>query len=113
MGIRKPAINIGSAVVVVALLITACSGDHQDPESGGPSTADRVQRCLGDEVDTVASDVFGGLTQDEARRQAETFGLTFRVLGRDGACLGRDEDLRFDRLNVVLREGKVVEAARF
>ncbi len=55
---------------------------------------------------------FVGLTPDEARSLAGKRGLEVRVLGGDGSCAGRTDDLRTDsRVNLYLERGRVKTAA--
>lgn len=58
-------------------------------------------------------DGYVGLTEAEAREQAEADGYEVRVLLRDGVPFGRDDDLRTGRLNLVLYDDEVRAAALF
>ncbi len=51
-----------------------------------------------------------GLTVEEARRQVEAQGYTFRVIVQDGHWFAVTADLRTDRVNVEVAAGKVVRA---
>jgi hypothetical protein len=48
-----------------------------------------------------------GLTEAEAERMAVDAGWGFRVVERDGEGLARTDDLRLDRVNVVVTGGVV------
>ena len=54
-----------------------------------------------------------GLPLDEAQDRAKAAGLTLRVLGTDGDCVDRTDDLRSDRVNFYVEHGTVRSAARF
>jgi len=51
-----------------------------------------------------------GLTVEQARRQAEAQGYTFRIILQDGKSFVVTADLRSDRVNVEVAAGKVVRA---
>lgn len=55
---------------------------------------------------------FVGLSEDEAAERVTTSG-GLRVVARDGECLGRNDDFRTDRVNVIVQDGIVVWAGRF
>jgi hypothetical protein len=59
------------------------------------------------------ADGYVGLTEAEARQRAEADGRTVRVLARDGRVLGRTDDLRTDRVNLILFDDEVRAAALF
>lgn len=71
-----------------------------------------VQQCLGDPSARQALEVVG-LTEAAAERLVRDHNEPFRVVGRDGGCSAHTKDLRGNRVNVVLNEGRVVGAARF
>lgn len=54
-----------------------------------------------------------GLSLDEARDRAERAGLEVRILGIDGECADRTDDLRHQRVNFYVEEGEVARAARY
>ena len=54
-----------------------------------------------------------GLPLGEARTRAEGAGLALRVLGTDGDCTDRTDDLRSDRINLYVEDEVVRAAARF
>jgi hypothetical protein len=75
-----------------------------------------INRCVGAENPTSAPG-YVGLTEEQAMRpkqpeSADTVSVV-RVVGRDGICLGRTRDLRRDRVNLLVADGKVVWAGRF
>jgi hypothetical protein len=91
-----------------------------DRAEGGPGEgaglAAFIARCVGAEQPALTPE-YVGLTEDEARRVvprdlAEPI-REFRVVGRDGDCLGRTRDLRSDRVNFLIVDGKILWAGRF
>ncbi len=54
-----------------------------------------------------------GVTEDEARQRAEAEGLTVRVIARDGRSGAHTDDLRTDRVNLILYDDEVRAAALF
>lgn len=74
-------------------------------------TAAFLERCAGDGQPDLAPQ-FLGLTEDGLRaRLGDDAG--WRLVGRDGECLVRADDLRPERVNVLVEDGRVVWAARF
>ena len=75
--------------------------------------AEFISRCVGSEQAADAPE-YVGLTEDQANRtkQPDTVNAV-RVVGQDGACLGRTRDLRRDRVNLIITDGEVVWAGRF
>jgi hypothetical protein len=51
-----------------------------------------------------------GLAVAEARRQVESKGWQFRILGEDGVHYPSTTDLRDDRVNVMVTAGKIESA---
>lgn len=54
-----------------------------------------------------------GLSLDEARDRADEAGLEVRILGTDGDCTDRTDDLQHQRVNFYVEEGEVATAARY
>lgn len=96
--------------VAVVLVVAACSSDDG---TGSAPLDDRDLSCLDQQVDSVADRQFVGRSEAEAASAARAAGLEVRIVGRDGTCLGHDDDLRLDRINFVVSDGEVVAAARY
>lgn len=76
------------------------------------SAADKafIDRCVGLTKEPVAAEVIG-LTE----HQVELFlgsDTDRRVIARDGKCLGHTRDLRPERVNLLVQDGKVIWATR-
>lgn len=72
-----------------------------------------VERCVGTNPAGDAADEYLGLSPSGIRPKLRADGLTYRVLGRDGVCLPRTDDLQPNRLNVLIMFDRVVWARRF
>lgn len=59
------------------------------------------------------TDGYVGKTLAEAQGLAETRGDRVRVIGEDGTCLPRNDDLRYDRVNLYLVDGRVRSAEAY
>lgn len=72
-----------------------------------------IEECLsGDSETALAAPGFVGLSEAEVRATAGD-AAPQRVVARDGRCLSRDGDLRVNRVNLVVEDGKVIWAGRF
>ena len=125
-------VNKVAAAVLASLLLAGCG-----QSSASESAADRP---AGDQVpanSTAADDGAGdcgiayesrpapgvestpdastyvGKPLDDARVQATTAGHEVRVIGEDGRCFVRIQDLRRDRVNVYVVNGTVEAAGHF
>jgi hypothetical protein len=84
-----------------------------------PPTVDQAEvatfldRCAGTDPPGDPADDYLGLSLNDLRKKLRADGLTHRVLGRDGQCLPRTDDLQPNRLNVLVVFGRVVWARRF
>lgn len=72
----------------------------------------RRDACFGGSGGPPA-DAYEGLTLAEAEARASEQGEVVRVLGADGECNDRIDDLRSDRVSLYLEDGEVVRARRF
>lgn len=93
------------AAVVAAVLLVAA----------GVSAGFREMRrdaCF-DGSGGAPADGYAGLTLAEAEARAARAGQVVRVLGEDGDCNDRTDDLRTDRVSLYLEDGEVVRARRF
>lgn len=123
--------DMPSARVIPILIPTACgpiavgAGDYRindrvvravGAEYGRETGhAEFIDRCVGADRDqaTPAPDYLGTSEKDIDKAISDDGPVTIRILGRDGECIGRDSDLRRDRVNVVIADAKVVWAGRF
>lgn len=62
---------------------------------------------------SYAADNYLGLSSDEAEARARAEDLEVRILGIDGNCEDRTDDLRRNRVNFYLEDGVVTAAARY
>lgn len=60
-----------------------------------------------------SADEHVGLSLEEAQARAQAAGWTVRVLGADGDCRDRTDDLRQNRVNVYVADGPVRAARRY
>ena len=74
-------------------------------------TAAFIERCVAGEQLDLAPELLG-LTEDDLQSVLED-GTDLRVIGRDGDCLAQRRDLRPERVNVLVEDGRVVWAGRF
>jgi len=74
----------------------------EDEEAVGP-------RCVSDTGEPVEDLV--GLMVEDAYARAEEMGLHVREVGVDGECAMVTMDLRDDRVNIEIVDGKVIAAA--
>ncbi|MEV6984409.1 hypothetical protein AB0M95_24575 [Sphaerisporangium sp. NPDC051017] len=113
-------------VLLVVGLLAACSGTGPDPEpqrtSGppragsptGPAQAGAGEPCVPEpSARSRSRDDLVGRSEDAVAKAEKAAGHEVRVLGVDGKCNDRDDDLRPKRVNLVIRDGKVVWASMF
>lgn len=111
----------GGAADVLAECLAAAPGARVEEAVGsaaeGAGLEVFIQRCVGAAENAVLTPALVGLPEDEATRESSRVlaegAATVRVIGRDGTCLGRTRDLRSDRVNLLIADGKVVWAGRF
>ena len=100
----------GAAFVLPIAVLAGCASGSEPLAEPGSSTTDS---CVLDDVGYDAVE-FVGLSEDVARSRAADRDLLFNVLSRDDSpCEPVLADVNRDRLNVELRGGVVVAAARF
>lgn len=75
-------------------------------------TAAFIERCVSDEQQHLAPELLG-LTEEGLQARLREEDVPHRLVGRDGECLGRLRDLRPERVNVLVEDGRVVWAGRF
>ena len=90
-------------LTVVALFFPACRGSG---EKTAPDKVAPVQQMEGTESDFVE------LSEKEAGALADTRELKHRVVEREGEMLPATRDYRPDRLNFVIKGGKVAKVTR-
>ena len=99
-------------VIATVLVVGACTdAGGQAPVSEHLRAVTSTGRCLFREGQRAAE--FVGLTEQAAQRLAEARSLLYRVQGRDDRCLGGTDDLRPNRVNVVVVRGRVTDARRY
>jgi hypothetical protein len=112
---KKPAKPGVAAAIATLVLGAGCtsSGHRAAPgqQSALADTPTTTSSCLWREG-TEAND-FVGLSESRARERAEQRGLALRIQGRDDRCIGGTDDLRPDRVNVVLVGDRVADARRY
>ena len=96
-----------TALIVAALLLMAC-GEDEEPAVQRP--AEPIWCPKDREGGFDAREVLGR-SADEAERLAEDNGCHLRVVERDGQSQPVTKDLRFDRINVAVRDGVVTRVA--
>jgi hypothetical protein len=109
----KPAVIAAITVFVVAAGCTS-SDQHSAPtEQREVASADTTTTapCLWG--GGVEANDYVGLGESDARERAETSGVVLRIQGGDDGCIGGNDDLRSDRVNVVILGGRVVAARRY
>lgn len=73
-----------------------------------------IERCLGnDRGQASPADGYVGTSEADIDRMITDDRPVIRVLGRNGECSDRDDDLRTDRVNVLIAGGEVIWAGRF
>ena len=99
-------------VIATVLVVGACT------DAGGQTSVSEhlpavtsTGRCLFREGQRATE--FVGLTEQAAQRLAEARSLLYRIQGRDDRCLGGTDDLRPNRVNVVVVRGRVTDARRY
>jgi len=103
-----PKLSRAVAVGMIAVLLTSCLSSNSDEQ---PADNNAGESCLSG-TNAESNGDYAGLTEDEAADQARAEGLRFRVIARDGVCLGGDSDQDPLRLNVHLQDGQVVWSGR-
>lgn len=105
----------GTALAALAVMGVALVPDpvgQRGPETMGPADTlspdlrDLLEQCIGREPHITETDTFVGLS--EAQLAELRGGPPRRVVGRDGECLDRTDELRPGRLNLILEDGAVV-----
>lgn len=106
----------GTVVAVASLfLFAACAGEETAPTSPPSPSASPTPAASHKTPPTqkqakqVARDVVG-MAEVEAVATAQAQGLTTRVVQRDGQDFPITMDLRTDRINLVITDGKVTRA---
>ncbi len=111
MGCRR---KLARCFVPLALVVavTGCS-EAAKSVTRDHSLADAIAECVGDE-NVKHERRYYGMPEDEARRAAQTAGLSVRVVGQGSECGLRRGDFRRNRLNLYLdRHGRVAWAGIF
>lgn len=101
--------------VTVGVLVGACqpggetTGTDDEPTDSAPRMF--VEQCVGAESADLVPE-FVGLTEAQLM---ERLGMKtmYRVVGRDGLCLDRNDTRSPNRLNVIVEDTRVVWAGRF
>ena len=95
---------IGAVVAAIAL----GSGSEGDSTTSVEGSDPKPRYCpKGKESGYDATDLIGR-NAPTARRVANDNGCEYRVVRRDGKWLAHNDDLRWDRINLGLREHRVV-----
>jgi hypothetical protein len=84
----------------------------QDRPAPEPSEA-FIARCLGGDLPAPVAQEYVDLDEREAVEKAQASEHRLRVIGVEGACLDRTSDYDPNRVNLILREGRVVQAFLF
>lgn len=75
-----------------------------------------IERCLGTGTgrgQVGPAQEYVGATEADIDRMIAGTGPPIRVIGRNGECLDRLDDLQTDRINVLIANGEVIWAGRF
>ena len=105
-------------VLAGAALLGGCGStdDGSEPAAGGTATsttplASSTEEPMMDDakVEQVAASVVG-MSEDDAVKAIEAAGYTSRVVERDGKSFPVTMDVRGDRINLTIADGKVTKA---
>jgi hypothetical protein len=96
----------------VTLLLQTVPADGPDAACAAVTAATADADALLDVPHGWPAPGLVGRTEDEATAAADDQGWSVRVVARDGAAQVRTEDLREDRVNLVVEDGVVTAAAR-
>lgn len=124
---RTSALPVASLAVAITFGAAACSDDgpnasndsdtteaSETTDAGGdttetPENTAEVPEAGGEPTVETATPVLVGLAEDEATEAAEALGWEVRVIRREGEDLPMTMDLRTNRVNVEVTDGKVTE----
>jgi hypothetical protein len=134
---RTSALPVAALAVAITFGSAACSDDSPNPSSDtteapdsteatettetsettdaggdttdGPENTAEVLGAGGEPTVETATPVLVGLAEDEATEAAEALGWEVRVIRREGEDLPMTMDLRTNRVNVEVADGKVTE----
>lgn len=103
-------LQTGAAVAALALSgVSAGCGDQQKPPLPAKPKTIACDPAR-DDGRSLRIDLLVGLSEKVAERLSEQQGCGFRILERDGESMIGTADYRPDRVNVAVRDGKVVRA---
>lgn len=97
--------SLAAVGLVTVMAATGCAADETRDVCGLVE-----EKPLPGFSPSLSAQDFVGKTLEEAEALAERQGGIVRVVGRDGNCEGRSDDLRENRVNVYLEKGRVVAA---
>jgi hypothetical protein len=117
-------------LLAVAMLLTGCGGEQVEGEEAAPPVSSPSGYTWEQDCGVTAAeqaphnpqrrddpsynaDEYVGLSIREARSKAEAAGLDVRLLGVDGDCEDRTDDLRSDRVNFYVEDETVRAAALY
>ena len=117
-------------LLIVAMLLTACGSEQVAGEAPAAAVSSPSGYAWEQDCGTRAAeraphnpqrrddpsynaDEYVGLSIAEARSKAKDAGLDVRLLGVDGDCEDRTDDLRSDRVNFYVEDETVKAAARY
>lgn len=126
MGVVLRSLNVPVLLIVMAGCGATDAAGGRAGASASPSAAyDWAQDCgveyykhlphnpSATEDHSYEADEYVGLPLEEAEARAKAAGLELRVLGVDGDCTDRTDDLRANRVNFYVENQVVRAAARF
>lgn len=97
-------------------VVSAVEASRPGTPSGAPVlTAQQqafVDACVGQE-NAAPAPQYVGMAEAQANPADSYRPYPTRVVGRDGECLGRTNDLRGDRVDLIVESGRVIWAGRF
>ena len=98
-------------MIAMVLVVGACTDAGGQTSVSEHLAVTSTGRCVFREGQRATE--FVGLTEQAAQRLAEARSLLYRIQGRDDRCLGGTDDLRPNRVNVVVVRGRVTDARRY
>ena len=101
--------SVVTSAVLLGVMAGCASGGSRS--SSGETCGLASESRTGEDV--ASSEGYKGLTLDEAEELAQARDVEVRIVGKDGKCFGRDDDLRFRRINLYLEDDRVVIAEGF
>ena len=101
------------SVVLVAVVVWTIVNTSADPETDQKNAQQNSQNQNQDQPSDpgyTQAPSYVGLTEGQAVQKAEDANVTYRIVSRDGESFPITLDLRQDRLNFTLENGKVTKA---